>query len=90
MADTEFSFSTVVISVRILQMFCFLSIFHDTRIKFSITIISIYGIRGRIQYGGWFQFFPYNKWRLLDVTAIVVVYVLANLSDTLYFKYFSF
>ena len=89
MADTEFSFSTVVISLRILVYICFASLVSfKIRIsnQFSITIIGV-----GIQYGGWFQFLPCNKWRHHDVSAMVKdSHVLANLSDNLFLKYFSF
>ena len=60
-------------------MFSFLSIFQDTHIKVSITIISIYGIRGRNPI---WRMVPVNDVIVRSMLLLKIVYVLANLSDT--------
>ena len=60
-------------------MFSFLSIFQDTHIKVSITIISIYGMRGRNPI---WRMVPVNDVIVRSMLLLKIVYVLANLSDT--------
>ena len=60
-------------------MFSFLSIFQDTHIKVSITIISIYGMRGRNPI---WRMVPVNDVIVRSMLSLKIVYVLANLSDT--------
>ena len=60
-------------------MFSFLSIFQDTHIKVSITIISIYGIRGRNPI---WRMVPVNDVIVRSMLLLKIVYVLVNLSDT--------
>ena len=60
-------------------MFSFLSIFQDTHIKVSITIISIYGLRGRNPI---WRMVPVNDVIVRSMLLLKIVYVLANLSDT--------
>lgn len=60
-------------------MFSFLSIFQDTHIKVSITIISIYGMRGRNPI---WRMIPVNDVIVRSMLLLKIVYVLANLSDT--------
>ena len=60
-------------------MFSFLSIFQDTHIKVSITIISIYGIRGRNPI---WRMVPVNDVIVRSMLLLKIGYVLANLSDT--------